>query len=187
ILKELCKRITDKDKTEDVRKAIVAANDARPPRYVDEGGNIDPPPGGRFVLTQIGDSSLGIADFGQRGFLRIESIVTGVNPLTIESNVEGTLKDFPEVVLPIRKVEIDFTWLANGRAYGSATYLANTAEGERVNIPVTYSIEYRAEKPSIELPARFAGEMALESYNMETRETSGPINYYQVEYPAKLR
>ncbi|MCP4157250.1 MAG: response regulator, partial [bacterium] len=32
--------------------------------------------------------------------------------------------------------EVGFT----SRAYGSATYLANTAEGERVNIPVTYSI-----------------------------------------------
>ncbi|MCP4154019.1 MAG: hypothetical protein GY757_40205 [bacterium] len=185
---ELAPSVVNSEKIKDTLKLIkmmskIPRHNIRPPF---DGGVIPLLKGYVNVLTQLGDSATITADFGDYGRLEYKMEVIDVEQLTYELRVDGALNGIPEVEIPVRRAGEDFTWLPNGQAYGIATFVATTTEGNQLNMPVTYTIEYKAKKPGIELPARFAGNSVLEKIDEEAMEAYGTSECVQVEVPFKL-
>ncbi|MCP4220131.1 MAG: hypothetical protein GY765_36205 [bacterium] len=140
-----------------------------------------------IFLKRIGDRGVARTDFGKFGTLIDEFVLTSVEPIVIEHRFSGSLEGVPEVKSHADKLCMEFSWFRSGKAYGTATYQAETLEGETLAVPVTYQIdtdiahlnglEAFINETGTNLLGLYRGWARITDFNHETGEYRGESQY----------
>lgn len=141
------------------------------------GGPIHHPSGFRdpLVLRTVGDSATATIHLGDYGILIEQLEVIDSSPLTYSVKFSGEVKSMKEKFEgPLEKVDMIFTWLPDGTAFGSMVLRGTTVAGQIIQIPCTYEITYSGQ-PEIELPATFKSDVILDKFDSVTGHYSGTL------------